>query len=87
MYYILYNFIIIIIIIIIFDSHFSVSPDKSWPILTQFSLFLELSCRGNPFIKQMQMVDANRVPSALTNRNLENCSFKKFNVNFQQKNS
>ena len=25
----------------------------------------------------MQMVDANRVPSALTNRNLENCSFKK----------
>ena len=34
MYYILYNFIIIIIIIIIitiFDSYFSVSPDKSWP--------------------------------------------------------
>ena len=33
------------------------------------------------------MVDANRVPSALTNRNLENCSFKKFKVNFQQNNS
>ena len=34
MYYILYNFIIIIIIIIIitiFDSYFSVNPDKSWP--------------------------------------------------------
>ena len=33
---------------------------------------------GNAFIKQMQMADANRVPSALTNRNLENCFFKFF---------
>ena len=33
------------------------------------------------------MVEAKRVPSALTNRNLENCSFKKFKVNFQQNNS